>query len=309
MERGDKRIGFGCPACSNLLLSPGAWRGRAVTCPACGERQTVPSQSDGRVEDTLAARDAARGRRLADIPVVKSDEAMPAFSEDPVDVAPDAGMDGPSEWTPRNAADESRQARGRRRKVLVYLGATLLVGTLVGGWMYARHVYREDFSAAGRMNNRGFGEQVKPGDLHAQAQWKRVRDAEKSFASGGKGFLPAYRLLRTYREVLYDGDDTLPDHLRAYVANNAAWFLATTPHFLLRDPKEARSLATAAVDLTRRKEPMYLDTLAEACFQGGRVQEALAFALEAMELAPEAPYLAPQIEKFSKALSNRQPPP
>lgn len=297
MEHDHKKISFGCTACSNPMQSPAPWGGRPVTCPACGETQTVPRQSDPQVEESLAAKDSDRRSRLeADPPEVVEDPL-------PFDQVP---QDEPAEWMPRNAAEEKRQTRGRRRKVLLYLGATLVAGAMVGGWMYARHVYREDFSAAGRMKKRGFGEQVKPGDLRDQALWQRIRDEEKSFATGGKGFLSAYRLVRTYREVLYATDVPLPDHLRAYVANNAAWFLATTTHFLLRDPTEARSLAEAAVELTRRKEPMYLDTLAEATFQAGRIQDALDIELEALKLDPDAPYLAPQIEKFRKALESRQ---
>ena len=90
--------------------------------------------------------------------------------------------------------------------------------------------------------------------------------------------------------------------MRAYLYNNTAWFLLTTPYLLLRNPQEAHQLATRAVDITGRNEPLYLDTLAESQFVLGRFTEALWTGQEALELAPDKPHLTSQIRKFRQAL-------
>ncbi|NOZ00369.1 MAG: hypothetical protein GXP54_00575 [Deltaproteobacteria bacterium] len=152
------------------------------------------------------------------------------------------------------------------------------------------------------MKKRGFGQQIGRDSAHVPPLWNKVRQAEKAYISCGSGFLSALWLLRTYREAADSTDSGLDEPMRAYVLNNCAWFLATTDHLLLRNPMEAIDKAEKAVELTRRQEPMYLDTLAEALFRAGRVHEALEVERRALKLMPDAPYLKPQIEKFKKAL-------
>ena len=69
------------------------------------------------------------------------------------------------------------------------------------------------------------------------------------------------------------------------VLNNLAWLLATHPDPGVRDGGEALQLAQWAAQLTGRKVPSYLDTLAAAYAETGRWAEAVKTAERAAELA------------------------
>jgi Zn-dependent protease with chaperone function len=83
----------------------------------------------------------------------------------------------------------------------------------------------------------------------------------------------------------------------AVILNNMAWLLATAPDPGLRDPVRAVSLAEKAVSLERN--PMYLDTLAEAYYAVGKPQKALAVIEEAIKKATgRIGYYREQKKKF-----------
>lgn len=69
------------------------------------------------------------------------------------------------------------------------------------------------------------------------------------------------------------------------VLNNLAWILATHPDATLRDGGEAVGLAERAVELTKRKQPFLLGTLAAAYAETGRFDEAVRIAEEAIQIA------------------------
>jgi hypothetical protein len=64
-----------------------------------------------------------------------------------------------------------------------------------------------------------------------------------------------------------------------------AWILATTDRSELRSPAEAVRLAERSVELTERKSPTALDTLAAAYAAAGNVERACATAEEALAIA------------------------
>jgi protein O-mannosyl-transferase len=75
----------------------------------------------------------------------------------------------------------------------------------------------------------------------------------------------------------------------AYVLlNNLAWLLATHPEDAIRDGPEAVRLATRACELTNRKEPVYLGTLAAAYAETGNFDEAVRTGQQAAALAETA---------------------
>lgn len=87
------------------------------------------------------------------------------------------------------------------------------------------------------------------------------------------------------------------DPRKAEALNNLAWLLVTCPEKGLRDPARGLELARRAVALER--SPVYLDTLAEACFVNGLVEEALALGREALEKARDnRAYYEEQLRKF-----------
>jgi protein O-mannosyl-transferase len=71
----------------------------------------------------------------------------------------------------------------------------------------------------------------------------------------------------------------------AIALNNLAWILATHPQAELRNGTEAVRLAERACELTARKDPPLLATLAAAYAEAGRFPEAIATAREVRDLA------------------------
>ncbi len=215
-------------------------------------------------------------------------------------------------WTPaQEEARRQQRRRALRRRRWMIATAIAALGMVAGAWGW-REVYRRDFSAAGRMKARGFGERIEQvGGGHAGAArvstlFREVLEAERRFAASDRGPEAMFEMNLVYRKAIQSPDPLAPGQ-KAYLFNNAAWFLTTSPHPLVRDPPEALSLARVAVDLTSGKEPAYLDTLAEALFANGRAREALEVEMRAHDLAPDAPYLGPQIEKFRRAVEAEGP--
>ena len=64
-----------------------------------------------------------------------------------------------------------------------------------------------------------------------------------------------------------------------------AWILATADAPEIRAPEEAVRLAERAAQATKREDAAVLDTLALAYFAAGRVEQAIANARVALELA------------------------
>lgn len=84
-----------------------------------------------------------------------------------------------------------------------------------------------------------------------------------------------------YREAL-KLDPNIP-----LVLNNLAWVLATHPDATLRDGTEAVRLSERAVELTKRKQPFLLGTLAAAYAETGQFEEAVKTADEAIRVAEQ----------------------
>jgi protein O-mannosyl-transferase len=82
-----------------------------------------------------------------------------------------------------------------------------------------------------------------------------------------------------YRAVLELQPD-LPEAL-----NNLAWLLASSPDPQLRNGAEAVQLAMRACALTHTNEAVHIGTLANACAEAGRFEEAAAWAQKASEVA------------------------
>lgn len=70
--------------------------------------------------------------------------------------------------------------------------------------------------------------------------------------------------------------------------NSLAWMLATSPDPAMRDPAQALALAERAAQLSGRRDPKVLDTLAAAQAAGGDFASAVATARTALALAGES---------------------
>ena len=87
-----------------------------------------------------------------------------------------------------------------------------------------------------------------------------------------------------------------PDLLNAL----AWWEVTLEPRY--RNPPEGLSLARRAVSLTKEKNPWLLDTLAEALFVNGAIDDAIATERKALALKPSNPAgLQQNLEKYSHA--------
>ena len=91
---------------------------------------------------------------------------------------------------------------------------------------------------------------------------------------------------KNYKEVVYHYRQIAkerPDDIA--VLNTLGWILAATPDAELRDPEAAVSFSKRACELTQRKVPVLLDTLAVAYASSGDFSRAIAVSTEAARLA------------------------
>ena len=113
-----------------------------------------------------------------------------------------------------------------------------------------------------------------------------------------------YQQMGKYPEAIHAYERVIElDPDQAVSLNNLAWLLVTAPDRELRDKSRALVLARRAVALER--SPVFLDTLAEACYVNGRIQEAIELAKEAIARATEdRGYYQKQLEKFLASEKN-----
>ena len=105
--------------------------------------------------------------------------------------------------------------------------------------------------------------------------------------------------IQVYREAVrrYPQDAT--------TLNNLAWYLAKNPRPELRNGREAVQLATQAVELSGRQQPVFFGTLAAAYAETGQFARAVEMAEKARALAVAAgqPELAAKNEQWARLYS------
>jgi spermidine synthase len=89
----------------------------------------------------------------------------------------------------------------------------------------------------------------------------------------------------------------------------SAWVQSTSPDASVRNASEAIRLAERAAELSARREPRVLDTLAAAYAAGGRFEDAVRTAQLAIDAAMRAgfPPLAEEIRKRLALYERGQP--
>lgn len=90
----------------------------------------------------------------------------------------------------------------------------------------------------------------------------------------------------------------------AQVLNNAAWFYATIES-QVRNPAKALDYANRASAIAP-KDPNIMDTLAEAYFANGRIDDAIATEQKALALVPEQAEFKKNLEKFKLAQQSKK---
>ncbi len=89
-----------------------------------------------------------------------------------------------------------------------------------------------------------------------------------------------------------------PEH--AGLKNELSWLLARTG----RNVEEAYRLAKSAVD-SEPDNPSFIDTLAEAAFRVGRVDDAISLSKRSIELRPNYAFFHQQLARFQQAAATR----
>ena len=116
--------------------------------------------------------------------------------------------------------------------------------------------------------------------------------------------------VRRYAEAMNTFQSAMEVQEQNVVLENAlAWLLATCPEAQLRDGKKAVQTGERAVELTDRKLPQVLDTLAAAYAETGRFDDATVTAREALVIAHSNndTNLASEIAGRIKLYERRQP--
>jgi hypothetical protein len=124
------------------------------------------------------------------------------------------------------------------------------------------------------------------------------------YESGGQG-LPkdTAQALYWYGKAALQGE---PDAL-----NNVAWAYATSPNPAIRNPSTALEYALKATSLEKdNPDPSHLDTLAEAYYVNGQLEDAVKTEQQALVLASpdEKSELQKRLEKYQRAFENEKPP-
>ena len=93
--------------------------------------------------------------------------------------------------------------------------------------------------------------------------------------------------------------------------NSLAWILATAPDASVRNGTRAVSLAKEGCELTKWKDPSYLDTLAAAYAETGKFEEALRWQTKAVEMVDHPPWDRTNARKplhaHLKLIRNKEP--
>jgi rhomboid protease GluP len=105
-----------------------------------------------------------------------------------------------------------------------------------------------------------------------------------------------------YPEAIQHYQRTLElDPNLAIAHNNLAWLYATSDDPRFRNPAQALEHARRAVELSREKQPDYLDTLAEALYVNQNYNEAVKVETKALALTPENSEFKDHMARYRKA--------
>jgi len=166
-------------------------------------------------------------------------------------------------------AGEALAALNRTEEALAYLQRAT---ELAPRWVTARTVYAEALRSAGRPSE-------------AIAQYTALL-ANRPNAHTHALLAALYAENNQWREAVqhyHEGQRLSPDSPE--LLNNFAWLLATHPDDAARNGKEAVRLAERACELTKRRKPMFVGTLAAAYAEAGRFADAVRTGEEAAALA------------------------
>jgi TPR repeat protein len=144
------------------------------------------------------------------------------------------------------------------------------------------------------------GQGVAKNEAKARALFEQAADEKYTPAyfqlariySDGLGVSKSEAKAIDYYEMVIAGDGS-----NAVAYNNIAWVRVTSSDPKIRNPQKALAYALKAVKLTDSKQAYAVDTLANAYFQVGNLDQAIATESQALALEPED-------ETYSRTLAN-----
>jgi Zn-dependent protease with chaperone function len=186
----------------------------------------------------------------------------------------------------RNPQWIARHNRKVTRSILTFIGAFIVLA--LGAYQLNQMVF-----SSGR-------HQINVADLEAYLDQKENKTTEDALLYWmiGNAYFEEHHLERA--ASAYDVSVSLDPH-NADALNNLAWLLATSDDPGLRNPQRALELARKAIAL--KKAPHIWDTLAEALFVNGRVEEAVQAENQALQMNPEERQIyEKQMSRFKRAI-------
>ncbi len=120
----------------------------------------------------------------------------------------------------------------------------------------------------------------------AIAQWRKVLEIKPDHTEVHVNLGAAYLMEHRFAEALGEWREALRlEPNRVPVLGNVAWMLSTCPDARIRNGSEAVELASRAVELSGRDDPLVLDILGAAYAEAGRFADAIAAAERAVHAA------------------------
>ncbi len=143
------------------------------------------------------------------------------------------------------------------------------------------------------------------GEFEAAKPVSELKKAEPSVGSilNGARRAEGEKRYDEAKEIFEEGLELYPEN--PTILNNFAWFLVTVKDTKSRDAERAVVLARKAVELTQGRAGYILDTLAEALYQAGRLEEAVEQAEKAVRFDPRE-VIRKRAERFRKELEARR---
>jgi len=132
--------------------------------------------------------------------------------------------------------------------------------------------------------------------------FQRALAIDATYVSAQKGLCWAYREQNNMEQAKACYQKFMEEHPDSeWVLNNLAWLDVTAQNPALRDPAKGLEYAKKAVSISKERNAMYLDTLAEAYFVNGQVDEAFQAEEKAAALDPSNSNYKQRLEKFRGA--------
>ncbi len=148
----------------------------------------------------------------------------------------------------------------------------------------------------------GFAYQMK-GDLaNARPLLEKALGKNSNSAESQEILADLYAAQKQYSEAVAHYEQALrikPDFAVAH--NNLAWLYATSEDPEYRNPTQALQHATRAVELTKWKEPGFIDTLAEAYYAAGNFADAVKTQARTLQLDPSNAEFQQHMSRYRQA--------